>query len=88
VPKKGWLDFDAAGWLFWTVVFLLALGPCLYGSWHLVYDDASRWIPLSMGFVFAALIAGFLSWAVNAVLQRRVKKRRLSERKKAKKQKG
>jgi len=88
VPKKNWLDFDAAGWLFWVVVFLIALGPCLYGSWHLVYPEVSRLIPLSMGFVLAALSAGFLSWAVNAVLQRHGKKRRSSERKKTKKQRN
>lgn len=88
MPEKGWLDFDAAGWPFWIVVFLIAVGPCLYGSWHLVYDEVSRVLPVSMGLIFAALIAGFLSWAVNTVLQKRVKKRRHSERKKAKKQKS
>jgi hypothetical protein len=42
-------------------------------------------VPVAMGAVTAAIGAGLLSWAVNAVLQRRAKKRQLAARKKAKK---
>jgi len=87
VPKKDWLNFDAAGWRFWLLVFLLSLGPYMYGSWQLVYDDASRLIPISMGGVLAAVSAGIVSWAVNSVIQKRVKKQRHARRKKAKKKK-
>lgn len=87
MAKKRWLRFDAAGWFFWGVVFLVVLGPCLYGAWHLVYAEASPLAPLALGFVLAAVAAGLVSWGVNAVLQRRVKKQRQAKRKEAKKRK-
>jgi len=88
VPNKdeGW-KFDAAGWVFWLVVFVLLAGPCVFGTWKIVYSTASRTIPIVTGLVVAAVGAGFISWAVNAVVQRRQKKQRIARRKKARKQK-
>jgi hypothetical protein len=87
LAKKGSFEFDAAGWLFWIIVFAILVGPAIYGSFKIVYDRTSRLIPFAMGVVGAAIGAGVVSWAVNAVVQRRRKKKRLAERKKIKKRK-
>ena len=77
--------FDAAGWLFWAVVFFVLVGPAIYGASRITAKDAMWLVPVAMGVVSAALGAGFVSWAVNGVIQRRVRKRRLAERKRSKK---
>jgi hypothetical protein len=87
VTKKESFKFDAAGWLFWTVVFAVLIGPLIYLFWNVVYETTSRIVPVGMGVVGAAIGAGFISWAVNAVIQVHTRKKRLQERKKAKKRK-
>lgn len=87
MPRKHSFEFDAAGWLFWIVVFVVLIAPSIYGSWQIVEQDASPIIPISMGVVGSAVGAGVVSWAVNFVLQTRRRKQRLADRKKAKKQK-
>ncbi len=87
MAKKESFTFDAAGWLFWSVVFVVLVGPLTYLSWNIVYETASRIVPVGMGVVGAAIGAGFISWAVNALVQFRAKKKRVQERKKARKQK-
>jgi len=79
--------FDAAGWLFWTVVFALCAGPCMYAAWQIIDPKANRLYPIGTGFVVAAILAGFISWAVNAALQWREKRQRIERRKKARKRK-
>lgn len=85
MEKKRSFEFDAAGWGFWVIVFFVLVGPAIYGSWHVVTERASRGIPVGMGLVGAALGAGLVSWAVNAVLQFKRKKEKLAERRKSKK---
>lgn len=87
MTKKESFTFDAAGWLFWIVVFVVLIGPLTYLSWNIVYETASRIVPVAMGVVGSAIGAGFISWAVNAAIQFRAKKKRTQERKKARKQK-
>jgi len=84
VAKKASFEFDAAGWLFWTVLLAVFLGPCLWGVWQITYEDTSALVRIGMGGVSAAVGAGFVSWVVNAVLQHYRKKKRLAQRKKAK----
>ncbi len=86
MSKKNWYDFDAAGWLFWFVVFVLLIAPCIWLAWQIIYATYGRWYPIITGIVFAAVGAGVVSWAVNAVMQRKQKKERIARRKKAKKQ--
>ena len=83
--KKSSFEFDAAGWPFWTVLFVLLVGPGIYGSLQLVRSGANPMLPVGMGVVSAAIGAGVVSWAVNSVIQWRRKKKRLAERKKARK---
>jgi hypothetical protein len=78
---------DAVGWLFWIAVFLVLIGPCIYGSWQITYPDKSRLYPIGTGAGLAAIASGFVSWAINAVLQRREKKQRIERRKKVRKRK-
>jgi hypothetical protein len=78
---------DAAGWLFWIVVFLILIGPCIYGAWQIIDPDKNRLYPIGTGVVLAAIASGFVSWAVNAVLLRREKKQRIERRKKVRKRK-
>jgi len=87
VTKNEGYKFDAAGWLFWTIVLVILTPICIYGSWKVVYQSTNRIVPIGMGVVLAAIGAGFVSWGVNAVIQSRRKKQRQMERKKAKKHK-
>jgi ABC-type uncharacterized transport system permease subunit len=87
VSKSAWWNIDAAGWVFWLIVFVVLAGPCIYGAWHIVYPDTPRAIPIVTGMVLAAVGAGVVSWAVNSVIQRQRKKQRIARRKKAQKQK-
>lgn len=83
--KKEW-KFDAAGWVFWLVLFAVLLAPSMFLGKAVVYEDTavSTWI--GFGIVIAAIGAGIISWAVNSVIQRHRKRQRIVERKKAKKQ--
>lgn len=84
--KNKGFEFDAAGWLFWIVVFVVLLGPGIYGSKLAMYDD-TPWVTwVGGGLVVAALGAGMVSWGVNSVVQRRRKRLRIAEKKRAKKQ--
>ena len=87
VSKESRWKFDAAGWVFWLIMFILLAGPCIFGAWKIVYSTASRTVPIVTGLVLAAVGAGTVSWTVNAILQRRQKKQRIARRKKVRKQK-
>lgn len=79
---------DSVGWGFWIICFGVLVVPCVFLSWTVSYEDArSRFLPLLLGVVLAALGAGFLSWSVNAVVQSRLVKKRKADRKKSKKRK-
>lgn len=79
---------DSVGWGFWSICFGVLVVPCTLLSWIVSYEDArSRFLPYLLGVVLAALGAGFLSWFVNAVIQKRLAKKRKTERKKSKKRK-
>lgn len=87
VSKSAWWNIDAAGWVFWLIVFVLLSGPGIYAAWRIVYPETSRLVPIVVGMILAAVGAGVVSWAVNAVIQRQHKKLRIARRKKARKQK-
>lgn len=74
-----------AGWLFWGIVFFLLSPISIFWCWRIVEPEESRVIPVSMGFLLAALGAGIIAWAANAALQWVQERRRLEARKKAKK---
>jgi len=75
------------GWLFWAVLFVILLGPCIYGTWKITYGGTFPLLRIGTGAVGAAMGAGLISMAVNGVLQHRYKKQRIAERKKVKKRK-
>jgi len=77
--------FDTAGWLFWSIVFVILAVPCIYGVWRVTDEHAFFLMRIGAGVVIAAIGAGVISLAVNAVLQYRNKKRRVVARKRAKK---
>ncbi len=88
MSKSNWLDFDAAGWLFWTIVTLVLLGPCLWVASEIV--DPYVWqnekvYPITIGVVMAIILASFVSTGMNWLIQRRRKRLRLVEKKKSKK---
>jgi hypothetical protein len=78
---------DTAGWLFWIIVLVILAGPCIWAARLFIYETSSILYRIGAGLVLAAVGAGVVSWAVNAVLQWRQKKQRIARRKKAKKQK-
>jgi len=77
---------DAAGWLFWLIVFAALVVPCVVGALKLSFPHAPKTVPVATGVVVAALASGAVSWAVNSMLQYRKKRQRVLERKKVKKQ--
>jgi uncharacterized metal-binding protein len=79
---------DSVGWTFWLVVFVLLAGPFIWWAWQYRYESDSRGIPVILGLVASALVAGILSSAVNYVLQRRAMQRQKAERKQQKKRKN
>ncbi|MFO7973903.1 MAG: hypothetical protein R6V12_04635 [Candidatus Hydrogenedentota bacterium] len=78
-------SLEYVGWKFWFVVFVIVAVPGSYLSFQLVREGTSFLVPIAMGGVGAAVGAGVVSWAVNAVLQYWAKRRRLAARKKVKK---
>ena len=87
MPKDSSFKFDAAGWLFWLILFFVFLAPGIFLTRMIVYKSTSWMITAVAGAVFAAVVAGVISWAVNSLIQYRKKKQRIADRKKAKKQK-
>ncbi len=74
-----------AGWMFWGIIFLVLSPVAIYFCWQIVEAEESRLIPVGMGLLLAALGAGFVAWAVNAVIQWAQRQRKNDARKKAKK---
>lgn len=87
MSKSSWWDFDAAGWLFWTVVSLILLGPAVWFAWQIVDPYVSRFYPVGLGAIMAIVGASLISTGANYLIQKRRKKQRLAERKRAKKRK-
>ena len=78
-------QLESVGWLFWGIVFVASAGPAIYAAYRLTIESAPITVPISMGALLAAIAAAFISWGVNSALQARYHKRRLAERKQAKK---
>lgn len=87
MAKSSRREFDAAGWLFWTLVFAVLAGPGMYLAFKFTDKGSFILLRLGAGAMIAAVGAGVISWAVNTVLQYRNRKRRVAKRKKAKKRK-
>ncbi|MCP4642395.1 MAG: hypothetical protein GY851_18260 [bacterium] len=87
MAKKSEARLESVGWLFWAIVFAVCLGPAVYVAFVGTRDDVMLLIPIGIGSLLAALVAGITAWAVNSVLQYRVRRQRLAERKKKKRKK-
>jgi hypothetical protein len=87
VAKQAGSKFDAAGWLFWLIVFGILVCPSTFVAWYFRRPGKPVFFLLGIGVLSAAVGASFVSWGVNSALQYRRKKQRLQERKKAKKRK-
>lgn len=87
MAKNIWRNFDAAGWLFWTILFVVLIAPGTYLAFKFTDKRALLALRIGSGVIVAAIGAGVISWAVNAIVQHLGKKRRLAERKLAKKRK-
>ncbi len=79
--------FDAAGWPFWTVLFLVFVAPCIYGVSLITFEGVGWYIPGIAGVVCASVLASLVAWGVNSILQSRQKKLRKAARKSAKRHK-
>ncbi len=77
--------FDAAGWEFWTVLFVIFTFPFTYLSWIFRDKSASFFTSLIFGIFASAITAGLIAWAVNSILQWRTRRQRIEGRKKVKK---
>lgn len=62
---------DSVGWRFWLVVFVVLCGPATFVTWKLTVETAPLVTRIGTGIFAASLAAGFVTWAVNALLQAR-----------------
>lgn len=74
-----------AGWWFWSILFLILAGPCIYAGWRFTDKDSFPVMRISIGAIVAAIASGLVAWAINAILQFFGRKQRIAERKKVKK---
>lgn len=72
---------EAAGWGFWLVTSLVLAGPCIYGAFQITQAHLSREVPISIGIIGAVVIAAFVTFAANTVIQRASARRKAAERK-------
>ena len=77
--------WEAAGWGFWSIIFLITLGPSIYLAFRISYEQTSMLVTVVVGFSIAAFIAGVVTFIVNAVLQSRAERIRRAHRSKTKK---
>ena len=79
---------ESLGWGMWLVCFAIAYGPFHYMGWRISEEDQkSGMLPFIIGFVCAAFLAGVLTTAANAILQKYLAIQQKTERKKKKKRK-
>lgn len=78
---------DSVGWGLWLILFLVLVGPSLYLSLSMAYDDVRVGNLILLGVVIAAIVAGMITSTINFFLTRRADKRR-KELKKSRKKKG
>lgn len=81
MATKKHTQIETVGWKFWLVAFVVLIVPG-YLALLPITRESTPWYALAAGgVVFAAIGAGVVSWAVNSLLQYRVRKRRHAERK-------
>ncbi len=85
MAKKETVRTYSVGWLFWLITMGIFAGPAIYVCFKIVVEGTFFMVPVGFGLIAAALAAGILSWAVNAVLQFRNRRARLKARKAARK---
>lgn len=83
--QKRSFRLEYAGWLFWLITTAILVGPTTYAAFQLVREQEGPLVPIGIGVIVAGFSGGLITWAVNAVLQRRLKERRAVARKKARK---
>jgi protein-S-isoprenylcysteine O-methyltransferase Ste14 len=72
-----------AGWTFWLIVFVVLLVPTVVGARMIKSTDATLGQSLGVGAVLAALGAGIVAWATNAMLGIVRKRRHAAKEKKS-----
>lgn len=68
------IRWEAAGWGFWSLLFLIMLGPAIYFTFQISYEQTSAFVAVIVGFSIAAFIAGVVTFVVNAILQSRAER--------------
>lgn len=84
-PRIGKLD--SAGWGVWLIAFGILLLPCIYGSFQIVDEKQPPYVPVFMGGLFAGFAAAVVTWLMNVAIQARVRRERMQERRKNRKNK-
>jgi hypothetical protein len=76
-----WLDkVESVGWVFFAVLFALLAVPGAYLGWVGTYDTIPLYARLSLGAIFAMVLAAFLTFGLNDLLYRRTARRHAAER--------
>ncbi len=84
--KRKW-TLDAAGWPFWFFLFVVFGAVFIFAGLKLRDKDTALYSILGLSAVLAATSAAIVSWIVNSILQYVAKRRRIAERKAAKRTK-
>ncbi len=74
-PKKK-KPMDSAGWGFFAITSLILLAPGMYVGWLMQSSIATPGAPLLFGMLATFIVAGFVTWVANVILQGMARRRR------------
>ena len=78
MAKSGY-KLDAVGWGFWVIVFIIVVGPCIYGLLQIGDQGVEPLVLVVFGTLAAAIVAGLFSWLANFLLQARAARMRAAQ---------
>lgn len=78
---------EGAGWMFWSVSFIVLLGPSIYLAAQVKYSNLTNFGVVLYGFIASAVAASVLTLVVNSVFQFSIARIRKFEKRRAKKSK-
>ena len=79
--KRKW---DSVSWGFYLICYIVVVAPVVYIIWQFKSPIAAPGQTFAVGLFLALIVAGVITWGVNAILQYRAAKRREAERLKMK----
>ncbi|MBX7255578.1 MAG: hypothetical protein K1Y02_04370 [Candidatus Hydrogenedentes bacterium] len=81
MAKKQSKKFDAVGWKFWAVAFVVLLTPSVYGMSQIVRENTKYFVIVFMAVLAAGAAAALVTWAVNSIIQLVISSNRKKQKK-------